>query len=156
MFEYPAAASLDAAKLQSRLEKVREQLSFHGEETERISLWLIEGNRAPVEREDGLQCFGNGVQEGLLSQVCDDGVVYLKQKAVLLFTHAECRFRLFPFRNIDKGNHRAQGLTVANDIMGPKLHGKARAVLSPINLVVPVDVLVFLEANIDGTFFNRI
>jgi hypothetical protein len=40
--------------------------------------------------------------------------------------------------------------------MGPKFHRKARAILSPINLIVPVDVLVFLEANIDGAFFNWI
>src|SRR5208282_1271621 len=101
-----------------------------------------------------MQGLGNRMQKGLLGQICDDGIVDLKQGAVLLFTFTQCRFRLFPLRDIDKGDYGTEGLTFANDNVRPKLHGEASAILSPINLIVPVDVLVFLETYIDGTFFN--
>src|SRR5580658_1426873 len=102
MFEYPTAAGLVAAKLQPRLEVVREQVSLHGEETERISLRLIEGNRASVEREDRMQGLGNGMQECLLGQVRNDGVVDLKQDAAPLLTFAERRLRLYSVLDVVK------------------------------------------------------
>jgi hypothetical protein len=40
--------------------------------------------------------------------------------------------------------------------MRPVLYGKARAVPSPINLIVSVDTLTFLKAYVDGAFFERI
>src|SRR6202789_4268202 len=49
MVEHPTAAGLVAADLQPCPKVVREQLSFHGEETKRISLRLVERNRASVE-----------------------------------------------------------------------------------------------------------
>jgi hypothetical protein len=49
MVEHPTATGLIAAKLQACPKVFREQLSFHGEETERIFLWLVESNRASVE-----------------------------------------------------------------------------------------------------------
>ena len=103
-----------------------------------------------------MQGLGNGTQEGLLGQIRYDGIVDLKQAAVPLFTFAERCLRWFPLRDVNERYHRAQGSTFPNDRMRPILYGKARAILSPINLIVPVDVLVFLEANIDGTFFNWI
>src|SRR5580704_12559206 len=66
MFEYPAAAGVAATKFQPRLKVVREQISLDREETERISLRLIEGNRASVEREERMQGLGNGMQQCLL------------------------------------------------------------------------------------------
>src|SRR5580698_6335134 len=106
MFEDPAAAGLVAAKLQPRLEVIRVQLSLHREETERISLWLIKRNRASVKWEYSLQCFGNGMQECLLGQIRDDGIVDLKQKAVLLFSFTQRRLRLFPLRDVLGKRHQ--------------------------------------------------
>jgi hypothetical protein len=103
-----------------------------------------------------MQGLGNGTQEGLLCQVRDDGIVDLRQGAVLFFTLTEGCLRLFPLRDIDKRVDGAQGSTFANDNVGPKFDRKARAILSPINLIVSVNIFVFLEANIDGTFFNWI
>jgi hypothetical protein len=40
--------------------------------------------------------------------------------------------------------------------MRPILYGKARSVLSPIDLIVSVDVLTLLKAYINGAFFDRI
>jgi hypothetical protein len=48
-----------------------------------------------------MQSLGNRVQEVLLGQVRNDGIVDLKQAAVLLFTFAERRLRLFPLRDIN-------------------------------------------------------
>src|ERR1700678_364543 len=103
-----------------------------------------------------MQGLGDRTQQRLLGQIRNDGIVDLKQDAVLLFTFSQRLFRLFPLSDIDKRDHGAQGLTFANDDVRPKLYGKARAILSPVNLIVPVDVLVFLETNIDGAFFNWI
>jgi len=52
-----------------------------------------------------MQGLRNGTQEGLLCQIRDDGIIDLKQAAVLLFTFTERRFRLFPLRDIDKSDH---------------------------------------------------
>ncbi len=49
MVEHPTAARLVAAEFQPCPKVVREQPSLHGEETERISLRLVESNRASVE-----------------------------------------------------------------------------------------------------------
>jgi hypothetical protein len=40
--------------------------------------------------------------------------------------------------------------------MRPILYGKARAIPSPINLIVSVDALVFLKAYVNGAFFEWI
>jgi hypothetical protein len=40
--------------------------------------------------------------------------------------------------------------------MRPILYGKARAIPSPINLIVPMDTLAFLKAYINGAFFKWI
>src|ERR1700677_4349360 len=103
-----------------------------------------------------MQCLGDRSQQALLAQIRNDGIVDLKQDAILLFTFAQRLFRTFPLRDVDKRDHGAKGLTTANDNVRPKLYRKARAVFSPINLIVPVDVRVVLETNIDRTFFNWI
>jgi hypothetical protein len=153
MVEHPAEAGLGSAILQPSPEVVREQLSLYRKETESVSLQLIEGNGAPVEGDDTMQGLGNRVEEGLLGQVCNDGVVDLKQAAVLLFSLTEYLFCLFPLRNIDEGDHCAQGSVFHNDKVRPILYGKARSVLSPIDLIVSVDILTRLKAYINGAFF---
>jgi hypothetical protein len=40
--------------------------------------------------------------------------------------------------------------------MRPILYGKAGAIPSPINLIVSVDALVFLKAQVNGAFFDWI
>src|ERR1700733_13862902 len=40
--------------------------------------------------------------------------------------------------------------------MGPKLHRKARTILSPINLVVAMNALTFLKTDINGALLDRI
>lgn len=57
---------------------------------------------------------------------------------------------------INEGYHRAQGSAFPNHDMRSKLHGKARAIPSPINLIVPVDVLAFLKTDINRALLNRI
>jgi hypothetical protein len=146
MVEHPAKASLVSAILEPRPEVVRVKLSLYREEAESISLRLMEGNGAPVEEDDTMQGLGNRVEESLLCQVRNDGVVDLKQAAVLLLSLTEYLFCLFPLRNIDEGDHCAQGSVAHNNKMRPILYGKARAVPSPIDLIVSVDVLTLLKA----------
>ncbi len=156
MVEHPAGAGLIATVLQPRSEVVREQISLHGEEAESISIRFVEGNGTPVERDETMQSLGNRVQEGLLGQVRNDGIVDLKQAPVPLFAFAERRLRLFPLRDVDERYHRAQGSTFPNDRMRPILCGKARAIPSPKNLIVSVDALAFLKAHINRAFFKWI
>src|ERR1700678_8118 len=124
MVEHPTGAGLFAAVLQPGSEVVREQISLHSEETESVSLRLVEGNGAPVERDDTMQSLGNRVQEGLLGQVRNDGIVDLKQDAVLLFTFTQRRFRLFPLRDVlgkrhDKSRHASSPRNQRNVVVDP-------------------------------------
>ena len=52
-----------------------------------------------------MQGLGNRVQEGLLGQVRNYGIVDLKQAAVLLFTLTERRFRLHSHRAVFRKRH---------------------------------------------------
>src|ERR1700678_333841 len=65
-------------------------------------------------------------------------------------------FRLFTLRDIDEGYDGDDGSTLPNYGMGPKLHRKAGAVLSPINFVVSMNALPVLKTYINGALFNRI
>src|ERR1700721_871758 len=156
MVKHPANAGLAPGSLQPGSEIVRGQLSLHREKEERIPLGLIEGNRAPIERNDPVQCLGNRAQEGLLGEVRNNGIVYLKQAAVPLFTLAEYLFGPFPPRNVDEGDDCASCLTLLYDKIRPILYGKAGAVFSPEDLIVSVDPLTFLKAHINRTFFEGI
>ena len=79
-----------------------------------------------------------------------------KQAAFLLLALPQRLFRLFPLRDIDEGDDGAEGSTLPKYRMGPKLHGKARAVLSPINLIVSMNALAVLKTYVNGALLDRI
>ena len=152
----PTDAGFAAPVLHPRLEVVRQQLSLHGQKAEGISLGLIESDGAPIEANDPVQCLGNRVQQGFLGQVRNNRIVDLEQAPVLLFTSAQRLFRLLALRDVDEGDHRTYGSPLLDDGVRPILHRKARAILSPIHLIISVHALAFLEAQIDRALFNGI
>ena len=96
------------------------------------------------------------MQQGFLGKVRNNRIVDLEQASVLLFTSAERLFRLLPLRNVDEGNHRTYGSSLLDDRVRPILYRKACAISSPIHLIVSVDALAFLEAQINRALFNWI
>jgi hypothetical protein len=136
MVKHPADAGLAPGNLQPGSEIVGGQISLYRQEEERIPLGLIEGNRAALERNDAMQCLGNRAQQGLLAEVRNNGIIDLKQAAVSLFTLVEYLFGPLPSGNIDKGDDRTFRLTLSYDKIRPILNGKARAILSPEDLIV--------------------
>jgi hypothetical protein len=94
MVEHPSDAGLAALNLQPRCEIVRRPVTLYGEKTKSILTWLIKSNGAAVEGDDAMQGFGDSVQEGLLGQVCDDGIVDLKECAVTLCNCEDLHARL--------------------------------------------------------------
>jgi hypothetical protein len=84
MIEHPTDAGFAPLDFQPGCEIVRRPVAFHGEKTKSILTWLIKGDGAAVEGDDAKQGPGNSVEEGLLGQVCDDGIVDFKQRAVTL------------------------------------------------------------------------
>jgi len=83
------------------------------------------------------------VQQGFLGKVRNNRIVDLEQASVLLFTSTERFFRLLPLRDVDESNDRAYSSPLMDDGVRPILNRKARAISSPIRLVVSVDALAF-------------
>ena len=141
-------------ELQPVSEVIRAQAFRH--DAEGVSLRVIEGKGGRAERDQATQGLGNGVQQGVLREVGDDGVVNLKEGARPLFALPQRLLRLLPLRDIDEGYDGAEGSTLPKDWMGPKLHRKAGAVLSPINLVVSMNALAVLKTYVNGALLDRI
>ena len=74
----------------------------------------------------------------------------------MLFTSAQRLFCLFALGDVDESDYRPYGFPLLDDRVRPILHGKARAIFSPVHLIIAVHALVFLEPQIDGAFFDGI
>src|SRR6185369_969618 len=72
-----------------------------------------------------------------------------------LFTQSHCFFCGFSFGDIEKSNHSADSLALANKWVRPILDGKTATVLSPKNIVVNMDATIFKEAHKNGTLVYR-
>ena len=156
MVEHPAGTGVGTADLQTSLEVVRVQSSLYGQEAEGIGLRHVERNSASIEANERMHRFGNGTEQCFLGEVRNDGVVDIEEAAFQLLTLPQRLFRLFPLRDIDEGDDGADGSTLPKYRMGPKLHRKAGAVLSPINLVVSMNALAVLKTYINGALLDRI
>src|SRR6516162_5481308 len=100
MVEHPARAGLIVAYFQPGSEIVRMQMPLYRQKTEGVSLRIVECNGAPVERDNTTQGLGNRLQQRLLRQVGNNGVVDLKENAIALLALLERGFRPFSFRDV--------------------------------------------------------
>src|SRR5580693_8143494 len=92
----------------------------------------------------------------IFSEIRDDGVVNIEKAPFSLFALSQRLFRLLPLRDIHEGDDGAECFTLPKYRMRPKLHRKTGAVLSPIDLIVSMNILAALKTYINGALLDRI
>src|SRR5215470_8990653 len=142
--------------LGSNPEIVQAPIPLERDDAQGVSVRLVKGERSPVNRQDSPQGLADSVVKRIFSEIRDDRVVDLKKGAMACLAFSKCLLRPFPFRDVDERDDGTQGSTVPNYRMRPKLHRKAGAVLSPIDLIVSMDALAFLKADVNGALLERV
>jgi hypothetical protein len=114
----------------------------------------VKKERSPVEGDDATDSFIGRNEKRFLREVVYDGIVNLEKGAFPLLALPQFLLRLFPLGDIEEGYDGTDGFAITDHGMGPILHRKTGATLSPKNIIVDIDSPVFMKTYINWTLVN--